>query len=164
MNKKFCPKCSGATLYEDEMPRVCSRCAHQFASSLAAQILPSFEEEPQPQRKVRPIQQENRPQAARLKSRNKIEAEIQEDYDEDYEENTGQFDVPDIEIDETKISGWKRQKITGKDLAFDQSPKENIQRPGLKKMSKNQLQKHISDEIGSNGKDRKDKSTEIGGF
>lgn len=137
MNKKFCIKCSAATIYEDELPNVCVKCGNPFNSSIASSI------------QIEPIQ----PRPKKRIIAHQIE---EEDEDENYEENyePRNFDIPALELDGPLPS---RDRETLQNLAFDRSPKQKINRPKLKKMSnqqfentwKSEMEKGNSKEIGA---------------
>lgn len=152
MNKKFCQKCNKPTFYEDSLPRGCSHCLSPFASTTASQSFPEveFEEEsPRPVMKIKRPQKEQteyRPQSARLKRRS--EPEYEEDDENNYE-TSGEFEPPEIEVENIP----ERQRIRAENIVFDKStaPKEVYNRPKLK-LNKKQIEEDFRNSINKGGK------------
>ena len=133
MNKKFCFKCNGSTLYEDEEPNVCSRCGQPFAGFTIAKMNNAIETPVRIKKASRKIE---------------IEDEIEDEVEED---SVFEFEKPEIEI-----TLPKRQTEKIADLATSRAPKERIDRPKIKsiknkkqveEMFKNEVIKNASQEI-----------------
>lgn len=140
MNKKFCNKCNGATLYEDEIPNACSKCGHLFANASLPHIQPA--EVVRPPKKV-------------------IARQIEEEYEEDaddveYEQIRRPIKKMEVECNLPK----KNRGQTFGDLALDKSEKVKTFRQKGKKVNLKSFEKEWVQDL---SKSNRQNSSEIGG-
>jgi hypothetical protein len=126
MSKKYCQKCNNPTEYNDTLPAFCAFCGNPFAGTTASKIVSEV-----PKTFKRPVK--------------RIEAEeVEEDDEETIFEEKPDFGKLELELDIPQ-----RPTIEAKALIFDKSQKENIIRPKLRKMNKNQVAEDFKRELRS---------------
>jgi hypothetical protein len=133
MNQKFCPKCNYGTPQADVIIKFCSNCGYNFVS--ASMPVANVCSIPPPTRVQKKTVARRLPES---------ETEDEDAIYEDYDAPNIQFEPPEIEA-----SYPKRQSEKISVLATSRSPKEQLDRPKMKKMSKKQVAEDFANELRS---------------
>jgi hypothetical protein len=133
MSKKFCPKCNYGTPQADVIIKFCSNCGYNFVS--ASMPIANICSNPPPIRVQKKTVARQLPEP---------ETEDEDVIYEDTDSSNIQFGPPEIEF-----SYPKRQSEKISVLATSRSPKEQFDRPKMKKMNKKQIAEDFANELRS---------------